>query len=280
MDGFALLRGWPGFEKANAETLFASPAWRVETEFGGSPATMERSKEPIEDPLRVDVLLDDEPHVLALCDTEAFPDLHRLWARRAALPRELLLALVEKECGSLFQVVEGVLRKRFSIKGLADDGAESGALTTFRLKTSESALSFAVDLNPLLVMTLGQFKNIDLGHEAIRGLRAEAWVEYAAVDLLESELSALAPGDWILIPENVEANWRMDGFADGRVHVCAADPGEVTFAQVSDGEWPETPAPDRLVLKAGGRIVARGAVGQLGLQRAFKVEEVTGDVQC
>ena len=277
MDGSTLLQDWPAFEKVNAETVFASPAWRLETVCGEMPAVLTKAETSATDLLWVSVTLEDEAHVLGIGDSEAYADLHLLWARRKDLPNELLLALVERECGDLFQVLEKVFRRRFQIKGLAD-GEPSGGGAGFRLTADGTAYAFALDLSPLLVMELGKLKYLDPGHEAIRALRRPAWAEHASVELLESECAALAEGDCIILPEGTEPVWRVTAPEDDLVHVRSEAAGEVTFAQMADDDWPALPEPGRIVLLKGGQPVARGSLATLGLQRVFKVEEVADHV--
>ena len=277
MDGYALLQDWPTFEKANAETVFASPAWRLETVCGETPAVLTKAETPASDLLWVSVTLEDEVHVLGIGDSEAYADLHLLWARRKDLPDELLLALVERECGDLFQVLERVFRRRFQIKGLAD-GGPSGGGAGFRLTAEGTAYAFALDLSPLLVMELGKLKYLDPGHEAIRALSRPAWAEHAAVELLDAECVALAVGDCIVLPEGSEPVWRVTVPEDDLVHVRSEAAGEVTFAQMADDDWPALPEPGRIVLVKGGQPVARGRLAALGLQKVFKIEEVVDHV--
>ena len=277
MDGYALLQDWPTFEKVNAETVFASPAWRLETVCGDAPAVLTKAETSASDLLWVSVTLEDEAHVLGIGDSEAYADLHLLWARRGGLPKELLLALVERECGDLFQVLEKVFRRRFQIKGLADGAPVDGGVD-FRLTADGTAYAFALDLSPLLVMELGKLKYLDPGHEAIRGLRRPAWAEQATVELLEAECAALAAGDCVVLPEDAEPVWRVTVPADDLVHVRSDAAGEVTFAQMADDDWPALPEPGRVVLLKGGRTVARGSLATLGLQRVFTVEEVVDHV--
>ena len=273
MDGYALLQGWPAFEKVNAETVFDSPAWRLETVCGDKPAVLTKAETSASDLLWVSVTLEDEAHVLGIGDSEAYADLHLLWARREGLPAELLLALVERECGDLFQVLEKVFRRRFQIKGLADGGPADGG-AGFRLTSGGTAYAFALDLSPLLVMELGKLKHLDPGHEAIRGLRRPAWAEQATVELLEAECAALAAGDCIVLPEGAEPVWRVTAPEDDLAHVRSEAAGEVTFAQMADDNWPVLPEPGRVVLLKGGRTIACGHLAMLGLQRVLKVEEV------
>ena len=279
MDARALLEEWPTFGKANAETLFLSPAWRMETVCDGAPAVLTRMPEPQSDILWLSVTLDDETHILGIGDAEAFHDLHLVWARRDALPKEMLLALVERDCGVLFQVLEKVFRRQFRLKSLAEGPFdEVPRRVDFRFIAENVSLSFALDVSPLLMTELGRLRNLDPSHEAIRALKRPAWTEYAAIELLESEGEALTAGDCLVLTEGSEPAWRVTVPEDDLVHVCDESVGEVTFAQMADDEWPALSEPGRVVLFASGRVVARGSLGKLGLQRVFKVEEVVSNV--
>lgn len=279
MDGTALLMDWPTFGKANAETLFASPAWRLEADSEEGPVVLTKAEARLSDLLWVEVSLEDEPHTLGIGDSEAYPDLHLLWTHREALPREVLLALVERECGGLFQVLEKAFRRQLKIKGLADDPEyPEDRRTDFQLTVGGAVQNFALDLSPLLITDLGKFRYLDTGHESVRALRRPAWVEYAAIGLLTSECAALAPGDCLVIPEEVEPAWRVTLPEDDLVHVRSEAAGEVTFAQLADGDMPALPEPGRTVLLREGRAVAKGFLEGLGLQRVFKVEEVIDHV--
>ena len=96
MDAYELLRKWPAWEKANAATVLASPAWRMPVRFDGRDAKLRIGASPESfDAVRLRVMFDGERHVLDIFDSASFPDLHKLWAKRDALPEEIVLALVE-----------------------------------------------------------------------------------------------------------------------------------------------------------------------------------------
>lgn len=275
MDGYALIEEWPTLCRANAETVFASPAWRMDTEFNGDSATLTKAgASEIESPLRVELSVDGVSNVLEIGDSELFPDLHRLWGRLAALPSEVTLALVEKECGGLFQMLENVLRLQLAVKGLADAGDASPRRKVFFLSTEEGEVLFSLDVSSALALTLGKLRYLDPGHESIRSLRRAAWAEHATLDLSDDESAALAVGDRILIPEDARAAWRVSSSEDDLTHLRAETPAEVTFAQMADDDWPTVPEPETLVLTRNGKPLAKGTCVRLGLQKAFKVEEL------
>ena len=111
MDALELLKTWPGWANAGAETVLASPAWRLSVRFGEETGVLRLGVEALSDTIDLDITLDGEPHVLSLADSSLYPDLHVLWGTRAGLPPEILLALVEKECGDLFFMLEKSTRR-------------------------------------------------------------------------------------------------------------------------------------------------------------------------
>lgn len=276
MDAYALLQDWPGVGKANAESLLRHSAWCRLIDYAGERVAVRRTDEMSPDDLLfVSVRLDDEDSVLGFADTPLFSDLHRLWDRRNALPQEIVLALIEKECGSFFQVLEDLLKVRLSIKGVADSSAvDSAKMHPFRIATSGGDLLFSLNMSAQVAMTLGKVRYLDPAHESIRSLTREAWAEYAVVDLDPSAQASLKVGDCLVLPEDVRPNWRLSTPDDAMVHVRAAEAQSVSFGQVADENWPEIPEPTSLLLWADGRIVAKGTCVALGVQKAFRVEEV------
>lgn len=274
MDAFELLKGWPGWANANAEKVLSSPAWRMNAEFDGIPATVVRAAEPLADALWVEIALDDEPHALGLGAATDFHDLDRLWARRADLPREVLLALVERECGKVFQTVENVFRRRLEVRGIAAAG--DGA-TAFEIRTEVGVHAFALDLTPSLLQTLGQLRNLDTDHPSVRAMSRPAEVEYAAPTLAEEEVAALAPGDCLVI-EDAAAVWRVAGdAAPDAIRIVDAAAGELTFEQLVEGSRPPLPEAAAPVLVRGAAALAELEFCRVGVARAARVRSVSNE---
>lgn len=273
MDELELLKTWPRWANANAETVLASPAWRMPVAWKGETAALVCRGEPVEDALTIRVAFDDEEHVLALGDSSAFPDLHLLWARRDALPSEVLLALVEKECGCVFQMLEGATKRLFAVRGLAE--TPSGGLRAFRLEANAETVEFALDLSPSLTLVFGDVAHLDLSHPSIRELTRSAVPEYATFDLGADERAALASGDFLLLPDgDVEGWWRWEKSADEAVRVCGVEARELTFAQIADGDLPPVPPLTDVELLYGGRPIARAAHDRVASAPALRVVEV------
>lgn len=273
MDAFELLRKWPTWEKANAATVLASPAWRMPVKFDGRDAKLriDASPEP-SDAVRLRVMFDGEHHVLDIFDSEAFPDLHMLWSKRDALPQEIVLALVEKECGPLLQLMEDVTRKQLSVDGLGSDNP-AWPSKTFVLEDGGSRISFALDLSPTMEIMLGRLDLLDPAHESIRSLERSAEAEYAAVSLSDEDFASLAPGDFVLLPDGAEPRWTVEKPLDGQVHVLGPEVASLTFAQMADDALPPVPESGAFSLVRFGEKFATGTRSQVGDRPAVKIVE-------
>ena len=106
MNAFELLQKWPSWQRASAETIFDSPAWALPVRWKDTQCVMRRADVKFRDILGIGIKFDDEENFIGLANREAFPDLHVLWDVKNNLPDPLKLALVEKECGPLFQILE------------------------------------------------------------------------------------------------------------------------------------------------------------------------------
>lgn len=271
MDAGELLKTWPSWAKANAETILSSPAWRLPVKFAGTDAVMTRlpGSDPFEGgEIALDVAFESERHVLSVADSELIGDLHLLWSRREAMDPNLLLALAERSCGALFQLLEDVFRREFSVIGVHGFAAPSDRRMTFAV----AGLKFAMDISPSQTVALGRLECLDPGHESIRALTRPARYRYAAVDGVAPEaLGALAEGDAIVMTGFEANDWLTELPDDGRLHVCAREGAEIAFAAFADGELPRPADDDRLALVSGGRIVADGEFSRIGDVKCFKL---------
>ncbi len=269
MDANELLREWPEWSKANAARVLASPAWRLETQFGGKDARLVRVDSLAADATVVlDVRLDDEPHALAFEPSPLFPDLSLLKGRFEGLPKEVLLALVEKECGVLFQFVEELAKRRLSITGLF---AAPIPQTAFAVSGEGGEARFALDLSSEMAQRLGSLANLDVLHPSIRNLTREAFACYGEWSLTEAELAALSVGDCLVPDEGFEPRWLLEMPADERERAVAEEKGVLSFAQLADDALPPVPPPKALALQRGKSPLATLEPATLGIARAFRV---------
>ena len=272
MDALTLLKGWPSLRNAGAESLLASPAWRLTSRKGSSAVTLTQAETLPDDALVLAVTLDDEPCRLALVDSPAFPDLHRLWSHLRDLPEALVLALVEKECGALFTQVEALTRRLFVLKGLA--GSREG-LRPFSVRGEDFAFDFGLELLPTLAATLGRLENLDPSHPSVRALTRPVRATYGLLLVSDEELAALKPGDFVLLPENfgATAKWETREALDANeaLAVAAAEESELSFAAFADGDFPPLPEPAELELTRNGKLLFRATRTQVGCAAALKI---------
>ena len=309
MKPLEILLSLPQWKKATAEALVDSPAFALPCRLGDEPVQLRPAPiEPaVSELLALSISFGDEPHTLGLARSPRFPELDKLWDNRAGVPEPILLALVEKECGPLFQLLENAVRKQLRLVGL-DNGAHSDVAAPrpflnlcvsapSREGTDAPPICFMLTRTPTVVAALGVLRNLDLTHEAVRSEQLSAEVEYAAFTLPEGDLASLAPGDAVVVSEigSLPPRWIVDGrfaldgggvspFADDAlVRVRAAESATLPLGAVLDaaeGKVPDVPAPSdgsQLRLVRGGRTCATGCLGRVGDQPAFLVESLATD---
>lgn len=274
-----MLANWPGWEHKTADELIACPAWAMSVRWGDAETRLRFSKEAPRDVIGLRIAFDGEEHFLGLGNRETFPDLNALWTEKKRLPDALILALVEKECGDLLQMLENAVRAQLTVIGLADPAGRADA-RGFEVTDAKGRILafFSMTVSPLVQEIFGDVAHIDTAHPTIRALEMPAVAEYASFLLGGDEAAGIAPGDCLLLPEAdgpAAGKWLPQGVpADGRFHVVADAPGTLTFGALADGVLPSVPPPERLALVRDGKTLAVGSFCRLGIQPAFAVEEV------
>jgi len=271
MDANELLKGWPGWAKANAARVLASPAWRITTQYDGNPAVLTRGAEMPSPAISLSVKLNDAPKVVTFAPSPLFPDLWLLRDRLDALPPEVLLALVERECGTLFQFFEDLGRQSFSIEGVSDHPATS---MVFSLATADGEVCYALDLSPEAEMAAGQLSNLDVTHESIRSLTREITPCHATIEMTTDDVSALQAGDCLTLPDPSGSGWLLEVPSDGLVRIVAPTRRMVTFAEIADDALGPVPTSDTVEIVRNGKIIAKGAFAKLGEAQAVKITDV------
>lgn len=279
MNAFDILKTWPGISEASAEDVFAHPAWAMPCQWGDEKCILRKAAAKPRDVVGIAITLDDDAHFLGIGNRDSFPDLHELWSRKSELPPALVLALVEKECGELLQLIENAARRQVSVTGLDDPEKRAAAIAFEAVSLSDGSVkaSFAFDARPSTVRTFGQLRFLDANHESIRSMERPARAVYATFDLPDADVAGLAAGDCLLLPEfesGVAGEWRCDFPADGRLRVVSREDTPVSFAAFADGALPPLPPPAALELYRGQDAVARGRFGSLCSKPAFVTEEV------
>ncbi len=291
MKASEILGALPQWANATSEELAGSPAWTMPCRLGEMQCEMRLDALRPADTLDVAIKLEDEDYVLSLADTPRFEDLHRLWPSRAEVPEPILLALVEKECPELLQLIENVSRRQLKIVGLAGDVPENRFCARLCAAGSD-ILSFAITSTPALVRTFGKMMFIDPSHPSVREVRLPVAVELAAFVLPAADRAALDVGDALLLPEvgTISPRLIVDGRFivdengvspykdDGMLLVLDAEPRTITVGEVLDyakaPSAPATPPPHSLRLESAGQTIATGRLDRLADQNAFFVESI------
>ncbi len=287
MKPFEIVSSLPQWSGLGPDAIVDSPAFAMPCRLGDESVTLTLGATHPADTIDLSILLEDEPHVLALARSPRFKELDAIWDSRADVPEPILLALVEKDAGPLLQLVENATRRQLRLVGLAASDDSPDARTLF---AQVSDVVFTLTRSATVTAAIGNLRNLDLTHESIRSVVLSAVTEYAAFALAPSDAAGLAVGDAVLLPEMGTAPARL--VVDGRfvldeggvsrydagelVHVVDAEPRDVRLGELLDAvETPyaaETKPSGALGLVGKGEILAVGHLDRVGDQPAFVVE--------
>jgi len=286
MKPFEILSSLPKWSRLAADAIVDSPAFAMPCRLGDESATLVFGAVPPADAIGLSITLDDEPHVLSLGRSPRFKELEAVWDGRAGVPEPILLALVEKDAGAVFQLVENAVHRQLKLVGLAaPDRPDAGTLVA-----QVADIVFAITRTPAVVSAMGNLRNLDLAHESIRSTPLRAVAEYAAFALPQADVDGLEVGDAVLLPEigTVPAGLVVDGrfsvgeggvsryAAEGLVRVVDAEPKDIALGEVFDAADSPRPTDAKpsgpLKLLLGAKTVATGRLDRLGDQSAFIVE--------
>ncbi len=292
MKSLEIISTLPKWAKASPAAILDSPAFLMPCRLGDESASLRLADVAPAgaEALALDIAFGDVPHRLLLARTSRFPELDKIWDSRADVPAPVLLALVERECGPLFQMLENAVRRQMRLVGVADAVPEGARLAGLQI-SGDPGIVFALTRSDVVVSAFGSLRNLDLSHAEIRAEELPAVCEYAAFATVEADLSALAPGDAVIVPEVgtvaprlvvdgrfvVDANGVSPYVADALVHVRAATGRAVSLGEVFDAvdQPPALAAVEvgaQLQLVKDGRLVASGRLDKLADQLAFVVE--------
>ena len=286
MKPFEILSSLPQWSGLRPDTIVDLPAFALPCRLGDESATLVLGATHPADTINLSIRLEDEPHVLSLARSPRFKELDAIWDSRADVPEPILLALVEKDAGSILQLVENAVRRQLKLVGLAE--AESPDAPVFFAQVED--IVFSLTRSATVTAAIGNLRNLDLTHESIRSVTLPSLAEYAAFSLTSSEASGLSIGDAVLLPEMgtvpvrlvvdgrfaVDANGVTRYNAGDLVHVFDATAKDFTLGELFDAaETPRTveaTPSGALRLLAEGKTLAVGRLDRLGDQSAFIVE--------
>lgn len=301
-----ILATLPGWADATPAKLLAHPAWTLPCRFGDDQASMRLDAIRPADTLDVLVRFEKEDHVLGIADSASFPELHAVWASKSDMPEPVLLALLEKECGPLFQLLENAVRRQLTVVSLAKAPAAEGESLAARVSSGGTDFAvFTLTNSPMVTGTLGLLRNIDATHQSVRSMQLPGELELAAFALSSSDMPST--GDALLLPEidlaaaSAPVRLIVDGrFAaqaetglthwadDGRWRVLRAEGVSVAFGDIADfaegtTPWAGSPALAplgavatglALNLTRNGHTVASGRLVRLGEQAAMSIDAI------
>lgn len=297
MKPLEILSMLPQWAKASPDAIIDSPAFAMPCRLGDESVTLHpASVEPAgSETLALSIAFGDEPHELCIARSPHFQDLDKTWDSRADMPEAILLALVERECGPLFQMLENAVRKQLRLVGLVpaeSSGGQTAKALCLQI-SNPSGIVFSITRSETVVGALGILRNLDLAHEAIRSLPLVAQVEYAVFAMSEADLASLAPGDAVLLPEIatipprlvvtdrflLDANGVAPYEEDALVRVRLAETRAISLGEVFDVAETPQQQPDavpgaQLRLIRSGMDIAMGRLDRIGDQNAFVVETV------
>ena len=289
MKPLEILVAIPKWAKATPDQVLDSPAFAMPCRLGEEQVSLRLGAVQPSDTLDLAILFGDERHSLRLARSTRFSELDKVWDSRADMPEPILLALVEKECGPLLQMLENAVRRQLRLVGLATSPDPDARM----LSAQVNDIVFSLTRSETVAAAFGILRHVDFASPELRAETFASEAEFAAFALAPADLASLSVGDALLVPEigSVPPRLVVDGrfvvdesgvapFADdGRCRVVAAEMRNVSLGELFDAaENPrrvEGEAPGQLRLTQGGKTVAYGRLDRLGEQPAFVVESPT-----
>ena len=289
MKSIDILTALPALSSAPPAQILDSPAFAMPCRYGEETTLLRPAPVRPADTLDLAVLLGDTPHVIGLARTPRHPELDALWDARADVPAPILLALAERECGPLFQLLENAVRLQLRLTGLAAPSDPDP--TALALQAAD--IPFTLTRTPAVETALGgNLRHLDLTHPSIRSITLPADTEYATFALPPADLATLTPGDALLLPEIgtvpprqiIDTRFILDSTGvtpytdDARCRIVAAAPATIPLSTLFDAaETPPSPPPaptpsTPLRLLLSNKTLAQGHLDHLADQPAFVVE--------
>ena len=293
MKPFEILSSFPKWSKLGVDAIVDSPAFALPCRLGDESVKLVLGAMHPADTIKLSILLEDEPHVLSLARSPRFKELDAIWDSRADVPEPILLALVEKDAGPLLQLVENAVRRQLKLVGLA--ASDSPEARTLFAQVAD--INFTLTRSATVTAAIGNLRNLDLTHEAIRSVAVPSVTEYATFSLSSEDVAGLTIGDAVLLPEmgTVPARIVVDGrlvIDDGGVsryeagelvHVVDVTPKDITFGELFDAAEEDENRKSKVENIASGRetqfrlvrngkSIALGRIDRLGDQPALIIE--------
>lgn len=268
-----------GLNGLSAKEVLLHPAWQMPVKIGAQQLVLKCDGNTSADSVCLKVRFGTDECLLGLAPSAAMPEFSALFQVRDAVPETIMRAVIEKEAGALFQVLEDAVRKELVIDGLAE---RAGEFVSFRMHGDDKALlSFELTPIPSIVDALGDRQFLNVEHPSIADLKLDCEVEYATFALQADEIAGLASGDCLLLPEMLEekpGRIRVRGKgANELCRVVGTGSVSVTCSEylAADGDMRVVKTEgEPLALVLGGKIRAVGSLTKLGDMPALAIESV------
>lgn len=279
MKAYELLKFVDGLAKLTPSEILSHPAWCMPMKLGDASVSLRCDGAEYSNSICLKIRFADEECLLGLRPSPAMPDFSKLFPVVDAVPEPLLMAAVEKEAGSLLQLLENAVRKELSVIGIAN---RAGTFRSYRmLKDGSELISFELTSSKCVDEAFGDLRFLDTSHPSIADLELECDVEYASFDMQDDELAGLSQGDRIALPELLDetpARLVVKGTSqDRRCRVICGSTMKVRFAELANAEDQIKVAkgPDEtMALIKEGTLIASGSRTMLGEMPAFEIESV------
>ena len=280
-----ILSSLPKWSQATPETLVASPAWAMQARLGDKACIVRLDAPFPADTLDIAIRLGDDSATLSIPDSPYFPELHAVWSARGEIPEPILLALVEKDCCDLLQLIENSVHRQLAISSISNSPNDANRLFARIELDGESLFTFSITSSKAIVQALGVLRNIDTSNPELRAEQLPCETQYAAFSLRAADAASLEQGDSLLIPEidTLEPSLIVDGRFiassqgvaawkdDGLFRIVSATKGSISLGELFDNAvTAQKPNPeDALALLHNGKTIATGRLGGVVDKPAF-----------
>ena len=178
MKPLEILVAIPKWAKATPDQVLDSPAFAMPCRLGEEQVSLRLGAVQPSDTLDLAILFGDERHSLRLARSTRFSELDKVWDSRADMPEPILLALVEKECGPLLQMLENAVRRQLRLFGLAASVADAQAVSV-----QVDDIVFSLTRSETVTAAFGILRHLDLASPDLRAETFAAEAEFPGVAL-------------------------------------------------------------------------------------------------
>lgn len=194
-----LKREIPELAALTPEAVLKHPAWRLSAEWLDESAVIRPAEVIPAEGVWFSAVAGEAEFVLGVSASTAFPEFSELLQVRNEVPSAVLQAVVEKEAGTLLQILGKALGREVVLKDLAKRPEHA---FDFVVTVEEQEIAaFSLAPYEVVMERLGDVSRLDRSHSSLAELKLVCEPVFAEFDLRDEELCGLEPGDRILLPE-------------------------------------------------------------------------------